>query len=96
MMDARIEAAERLLNKGVRFRLPARFFARLLKRDRLEVRPLCAGAILEIALVVMNNKLEEAIEKSDWPFLEQSIKPVARCVAIAVLGQKEAISYNFV
>lgn len=90
-MDARIEAAERLLDRGVRFRLPASVFRRLLKRDVIDVRPLRAGAILEFSKVVIENQLEEALEKEDWHFLGQAIKPVARCVAIAVLGTKERI-----
>lgn len=90
-MDGRIEAAERILNRGVRFKLPASFFSKLLKRDRVDIRPLYAGTILEFAIVVLENKLEEALEKEDWQFLRQSIEPVARCVAIAVLNDKTRI-----
>lgn len=90
-MDARIEAAERLLDRGVRFRLSASIFSKLLKRDRIDIRPLRAGTILEISIVVVKNKLEEALEKEDWNFLQQAIKPVARCVAIAILNTKERI-----
>lgn len=90
-MDARIEAAERLLDRGVRFRLPAPFFSRLLKRDCIDIRPLKAGTILEFSIVVIENKLDEALEKEDWHFLQHSIKPVARCVAIAILNTKEGI-----
>jgi len=75
----------------VRFRLPAPFYTRWLRKDRLDIRPLCAGAILEISLVIVEHGLEDAIKESNWKFLEQSIKPVARCVAIAALGTKERI-----
>ena len=90
-MDARIEAAQRLLDRGVRFRLSASFFQKLFKKDRIDIRPLRAGTILEFSIVVVENKLEEALEKEDWQFLQQAIKPVARCVAIAVLNTKERI-----
>jgi len=90
-MDVRIEAAQRLLDRGVRFRLSASFFQRLFKKDRIDIHPLCAGTILEFAIVVVANNMEEALEKDDWQFLQQSIKPVARCVAIAVLNNKERI-----
>jgi hypothetical protein len=90
-MDTRIEAAERLLDRGVRFKLPASFVQRLLKRNVIDIHPLCAGTILELAVVVVANELEEALEKEDWQFLQQAIKPVARCVAIAVLNSKEGI-----
>jgi hypothetical protein len=90
-MDARIEAAERILDRGVRFKLPASIFSRLLKRDRVDIRPLRGGTILEFAIVVVENRLDEALEKEDWQFLQQAIKPVARCVAIAILNSKEGI-----
>lgn len=90
-MDARIEAAERLLDRGVRFRLSASVFSKLLKRDRVDIRPLRAGTILEFSRVVIENKLEEAIEKEDWHFLHQTIRPVAKCVAIAILNSKQEI-----
>lgn len=90
-MDARIEAAERLLDRGVRFKLPASFFQRLLKRNVIDIHPLKAGTIFEFSIVLLGNGLEEALEKEDWSFLQQAIKPIARCVAIAILNSKERI-----
>jgi len=90
-MDVRLQAADCLLDKGVRFRLPAPFYKRWLKRDRLDVRPLRAGAIIEIAKVIITNELEEKIKLEEWAFLAQNIEPIARCTAIAVLGTKEKI-----
>ena len=91
MVDVRLQAAERLLDKGVRFRLPAPFFERLLRLNRLDVHPLRAGAILEIARVIIENGIEEHVKLEDWAFLEKNIEPIARCTAIAVLGTKERI-----
>lgn len=90
-MDTRIEAAERLLNRGVRFRLPASFVDRLLGRDHIDIRPLRPGAILEMSLVIVDNQLAEAVEKGEWEFLQTAIRPVAQCVAIASLGTKRKI-----
>ena len=90
-MTTRIDAAEILLDRGVRFWLPAPFFQRLFKKNFIDIRPLRAGAILEFSRVVVANKLDEALEKEDWKLLEQTINPVARCVAIAMLGTKERI-----
>lgn len=91
-MDARLEAAQRILNRGVRFKLPAPFFTRLFRRNVIEVRPLYPGTILEFATIVLGNKLEEATAMSDYAGLTQSIKPVAQCIAVAILNDEKAIA----
>ena len=90
-MDTRIQAAERLLDRGVRFKLPASFFRRLFRLNRIDIRPLRGGTILEFSKVVIENKLDEALEKEDWIFLEKAIEPVCRCIAIAMLRTKKEI-----
>lgn len=90
-MDTRQQAAERILNRGVRFRLPAPFFSRLLRLNRITVCPLYPGTILEFAIIVLENKLEEALEKSDYEMLVMSIKPIARCVAVSILNDEQKI-----
>ena len=90
-MDARLEAAERILDRGVRFRLPAPFYLRWLHKDKIDIRSLNGGTILEIARIVVANELETAIEKQDWKMLKQSIEPVSQCVAITILGTKDGI-----
>ncbi len=87
-MDIRVQAAERILDRGVRFRLPASFLSRLLRWDRIDIRPLRAGTILEISRVVVGEGLGEAIAMENWSFLEKSIQPVAKCIAIAILNDK--------
>lgn len=87
-MSIRVQAAERILDRGVRFRLPASFLSRLLRRDRIDVRPLRAGTILEISRVVIGEGLGETIAMENWSFLERSIKPVAKCVAIAIINDE--------
>ncbi len=90
-MDARKEAAERILNRGARFRLPAPFLSRLLKRNVITVRPLKAGTILAFSINVVENGLEEATKKSGFEFLSSSIEPVAKCMAIAILNDEKKI-----
>jgi hypothetical protein len=90
-MDKRLETAERILNRGVRFRLPAPFLQRLFGLNRVEIKPLKAGTILEFSRIVLKHKLEEAISLEDYGFLAQSIEPVARCLAIAILNDRKKI-----
>lgn len=91
-MDVRQEAAERILNRGVRFRLPAPLFSRLLKLNQIVIKPLFPGTILEFATVVLENNLEEAIILSRYEVLVRSIKPIARCMAIAMLNDEKKIA----
>lgn len=90
-MDARLKAAETILERGVRFRLPAPFWKRLLKKDWITIRHLKAGTILEIARVVLGAKLENAIALGDYEFLAKAVEPCTRCIAIAVLNDKKQI-----
>lgn len=90
-MDVRLQAAEAILERGVRFRLPAPFFKRWLKADYVTISRLKAGTILEISRVILENKLEEAILLGDNEFLSKTIEPCARCIAIAVLNDKKKI-----
>jgi len=90
-MDERLEAAQRILNRGVRFKLPAPFFTRLFRRNVIEVRPLYPGTILEFATIVLKNNLEEVITLSDYAMLEKAIKPVARCIAVSMLNDEQRI-----
>ena len=91
-MDKRIAAAERILERGVRFRLPAPFFCRLLRKNVVTIRPLYPGTILEFATIVLKHRLEEAITMSDYAALEKSVVPVARCIAVAMLNDRAKIA----
>ncbi len=90
-MDARLQAAEAILERGVRFRLPAPFYKKWFKKDFVNIRPLKAGTILEISRVVLENKLEEAIALGDYEFLLKAVEPCAKCIAIAILNDREKI-----
>jgi hypothetical protein len=91
VMDARLKAAERILDRGVRFRLPAPFFSRLFRLNRIEIKPLKAGTIMEFSRIVLKHQLEEAISLRNYDFLSKSIEPVARCLAVAVLNDRKKI-----
>lgn len=91
-MEIRQEAAERILNRGVRFSLPAPVFSRLLKLNRIVIKPLYPGTILEFATVVLENNLEKAITLSRYEVLQKSIKPIATCMAIAILNDEKKIA----
>jgi hypothetical protein len=90
-MDVRVKAAERILDRGVRFRIPASFFRRLFRLNIINIHPLKAGTILEFSRVVIMSGLEEAVMKSNWSFLNQSIEPIAKCVAISILNDEGKI-----
>lgn len=90
-MDARFNAANAILERGVRFRMPALFLKRLLKRDWVTIHHLKAGTILEFSRVVIEHDLENAILLGDYEFLMKSVEPCARCIAIAILNDKQKI-----
>lgn len=90
-MDARINAANVILDRGVRFRLPAPFWKRWLGRDWVTIHHLKAGTILEISRVVVASGLENVAGMSDYEMLEKSIPACARCIAIAILNDKHRI-----
>lgn len=90
-MDTRLKAAELLLDKGVRFRLPAPFYKRWLGLDKIDIHPLRAGTIIELSKIVIAHKLAEHESKQAWKQLELCIEPIAKCIAIAVLNDKMKI-----
>ncbi len=91
-MDTRLQAANAILERGVRFRLPAPFWKRWLKKDYVTIRHLKPGTILEFSRVVIGRKLESAIAAGDYEFLLQAVEPCARCIAIAILNDKRKIA----
>ncbi len=90
-MDERLNAANVILNRGVRFRLPAPVYKRWLHKDYVTIRYLKAGTILEISRVALENDLENALLLGGYDLLEKSVEACARCIAIAILNDKEKI-----
>lgn len=91
-MDTRVCAADRLLDRGVRFILPAPFYIRWLRLNRITIKGLRAGTIMEFSRVVVKHNLEGAMLEGNYTFLEQAIEPVCQCVAIAMLNDEMAIA----
>lgn len=87
-MDSRKRAAETILDRGVRFILPAPGYLRMFRLNRINVRPLRPGSILEISRVVVEHKLEESLMLAEFDQLSLSIEPICQCLAIAVLNGK--------
>lgn len=92
MADVRLKAADLLLDRGVRFRLPASFVSKLFGGGKLDIPPLKAGTILEFSRIVISSELEETILKSDYTFLSKAIEPVAKCIAICILNDEQKIA----
>ncbi len=89
-MDTQQKAAETILDRGVRFKFSAPGIVRFLRLNRITIRPFRPGTILEFSCVVLENELKEA------KTIEQkvvSIKPIARCIAIAVLNSRLKIKW---
>lgn len=86
-----MNAANAILERGVRFRLPAPFYKKWLKRDWATIRHLKAGTILEFSRVVIEHDLENAVLLGDYEFLMKAVEPCARCIAIAILNEKKKI-----
>lgn len=86
-----MNAANAILERGVRFRLPAPFYKRWLKKDWITIRHLRAGTILEFSRIVIKHDLESAILLGDYELLMKTIEPCARCIAIAILNDKRKI-----
>lgn len=86
-----MQAADAILERGVRFRLPAPFYRRLLRKDYVIIRHLKPGTIIEFSRVVVESGLENAIALGDYEFLLKSVEPCARCIAIAVLNDRRKI-----
>lgn len=91
-MDERLNAANVILNRGVRFHLPAPFYKRWLKKDYVTIRYLKVGTILEISRVVIESDLENVVMLGGYDLLEASVEACARCVAIAILNDKDKIA----
>lgn len=90
-MDARHHAANVILDRGVRFRLPAPFYKRWLKKDYVTISHLKAGTILEISRVALESELEKALTIGGYELMTKAVEPCARCIAIAILNEKDLI-----
>lgn len=87
--NARLAAADAILDRGVRFKIPhAPVRIRLLGLDRITIKSLRAGTILEISRVIDSNQIEDAIMLKDHAFLVRCLEPMAQCIALAMINDK--------
>jgi hypothetical protein len=83
--DKRLQAAEQLLQRGVRFKLPAPFLLRWLN-PKLTIKAHKPGAIVMFSKVVLTHDLEQAILLNNNEQLIKSIEAVTECLAISGLN----------
>ncbi len=89
-MKTQQKAAETILDRGVRFKMPAPAFVRFLRLNRLTIRPFRPGTILEFSIVVLENDLGETMTIEQ---MVTKLKPMAKCIAIAVLNSRLKIKW---
>ncbi|MDR1937307.1 MAG: hypothetical protein LBQ73_02250 [Tannerellaceae bacterium] len=86
----RLEAADLLLDRGMRFTLTdAPLLLRLFCLHRFRVRPLRGGAIAEIARIIVEGALEKVETEAD---ANGKMEYIARVIAVAVLGSRKKIA----
>lgn len=92
MADKRLQAAEQLLQRGVRFKLPAPFLLRWL-HPSITIRAQKAGTMFMFSEVVLKNELEKAVLLNNHEHLVKSIHPIANCLAISALNSYVKIKF---
>lgn len=89
MTATQIKAANLLLDRGIRFTIPdAPFWQRLFRRNVIHIRALRAGTIMEIALLILENGLDENLTNKE---LQSKLDIVCQVIATAVLNDAQAI-----
>lgn len=89
--NTRLAAANLLLDRGVKYSIPnAPLFLQLLQLNKIEIRPLKAGTLIEISRIIDENKLNE-IETTEQA--NQKLEPIIQTIAVAILNSKRKILY---
>lgn len=89
MAKTEVEAAKLLLNRGIRFTMPdAPIWDRIRRKNRLHIRPLRAGTIMEIAILVLEGELDKPL--TNWQ-LYTKLDVIAKIIATAVLNNDKKI-----
>lgn len=87
---AQSKAAKLLLDRGVRLTIPdAPILDRLLRRNVIHIRPLKGGTILECAILMLDNELDEVLTATE---LHTKLDVIAEIIAVAILNDEEAIA----
>lgn len=85
--EIRMASANLLLQRGVKFKVDAPFWQRLLGRNVIYVRPFYPGTIAAISLEILDNGLENATQEQAMT----QINAICRIIAIAVLNDEKKI-----
>lgn len=89
MADTQVKAASLLLDRGIRFTIPdAPFFDRLFRQNKIYIRPLRAGAIMKIAILLLENELDNTMSTQE---LHSKLDVLAKIIATAVLNDAKKI-----
>lgn len=81
-------AIDLILERGVRFRLPAPFYKQLLRLNQVTIRPPLTGTVFLICREALAYELSDtSLLLTETPTPNQ-VEGVTRVVAIAVLGRK--------
>lgn len=92
MADTQVKAAALLLDRGIRFTIPdAPFWDRIRRNNRILIRPLRAGTIMEIAILILENGLDEKLTNQE---LHSRLDIISTVIATAILNDAEDISYK--
>lgn len=90
MVDTQIKAAKLLLDGGIRYNiLDAPFWDKIRRKNRIHIRPLRAGAIMEIAILMLEGELDESHTNLQ---LCAKLDVIAKVIATAILNDPEAIA----
>lgn len=89
-MDTEIRAADSILDRGVRFKMPAPWIIRVLHLNRIRVKASRPGAILEFSKVVIKHGLTGQMTVEQ---MQNKLEPLSECLAITVLNGRLRIKY---
>jgi hypothetical protein len=89
--NVRLAAANMLLDRGVRYTISnAPLFWRLLRLNRIEIKPLKAGTIIAISRIVDENRLDKTETANQ---AKEKLDSIALLIATAILNGRGKIKY---
>lgn len=90
-MEAQVKAARLLLDRGIRFTIPdAPVWDRIRRKNKILIRPLRAGTIMEITVLMIEHGLEGLTNMQ----MNCKLDVLAKIIATAVLNDDQSIERN--
>lgn len=90
-MEAQVKAANLLLDRGIRFTIPdAPVWDRIRRKNKIHIRPLRAGTIMQIAVLMLDNDLDGFTNRQ----LLGKLDTLARIIATAVLNDERCFGQS--